>query len=190
MMTTRWIGDFPVKLDQVFVVSNSLLYTLSIPMPDIGKLFPMASPQALPWHGSTLSDSDISLLERISKNASLDVSTQLDEMRSLQNGWLEGEGLAPPKMGLTWLTGVFDQHFPVILPLPYLYPTPTGGVQAEWSFGPNEVTFEVNLDTHSGEWHEFNLETDESYECVLDCNNSGDWGWLVSRIKDMFGMNI
>ena len=193
MLTTRWIGEPSLKLDQVFVVSNSFgIYTPSfyIDTSDVGKLFPMAYPQALPWQDSILSDSDIALLERISQNANLDVSRQLDEMRSLQSGWLEGEGLAPSEAGLTWLAGVFDQHFPVTMPLPYLYPTPTGGVQAEWSFGPREVTFEVNLDAYSGEWHEFDLEANESCEKTVDCNNDEHWKWLVGRVKDMFGTSI
>ncbi len=46
----------------------------------------------------------------------------------------------------------------------------SGGIQAEWSFGPNEVTFELNLDAHSGEWHELNLETNPTCERILDCN--------------------
>ena len=68
MLTTRWIGEPSLKLDQVFVVSNSFgTYTPSfyVDTSDVGKLFPMAYPQALPWQGSILSDSDIAILERI-----------------------------------------------------------------------------------------------------------------------------
>ena len=114
-----------------------------------------------------------------------DFGAQLDELRLLQDGWLEGEGIAPPSAGLDWLHDAFDRHFPDEAPLPYLYPTETGGVQAEWSFDPNEVTFDVNLETHSGEWHVLNMVSDDASERTLNCDDGEDWRWLVAQIKDM-----
>ena len=63
------------------------------------------------------------------------IGSQLDQLRLLKDGWLEGEGLSPPEAGLDWLRSAFDRHFPEEAPLPHLYPTETGGVQAEWSIG-------------------------------------------------------
>ena len=48
----------------------------------------------------------------------VDISAQLDELRLMKNGWLEGEGLAPSHEGLDWLSRVFDDHYPENLPLP------------------------------------------------------------------------
>lgn len=115
----------------------------------------------------------------------LDVGLQLDEMRSMKDGWLEGAGLAPANAGLDWLTRAFDRHFPSDAPPPYLYPTETGGVQAEWSLGPNEVTLEVDLKTHRGEWHALNMETDAVSERTLNCESNDDWGWLSAEIETM-----
>lgn len=83
----------------------------------------------------------------------LDVGVQIDELRLVEDGWLEGRGTAPSEAGLDWLLEVFDRHFPDDTPLPHLYPTETGGVQAEWSLGTQEVTLELDLETHKGEWH-------------------------------------
>ena len=124
-------------------------------------------------------------VERLRILDALDVGEQLDEMRLMEDGWLEGGGLAPPAAGLDWLSRSFDRRFPEDAPLPHLYPTEAGGVQAEWSLGPNEVTFEVNLNTHYGEWHALNMETDAVSERTLNCDDGGDWEWLAAQIKAM-----
>ena len=54
----------------------------------------------------------------------LDIPAQLDDFRHMQDGWLEGEGLAPSHDGLDWLTATFTQRYQTELPLPYIYPTP------------------------------------------------------------------
>ncbi len=124
-------------------------------------------------------------IEHLSILETLDVGTQLDELRLLQDGWLEGQGIAPPDAGIDWLHEAFDRYFPDELLLPHLYPTETGGVQAEWSLSPNEVTFDLNLETHSGEWHVLNMVSNDASECTLNCDDSEDWRWLVAQIKAM-----
>ena len=122
-------------------------------------------------------------IEHLSLLDPLDVGAQLDALRLLNDGWLEGEGAAPPGTGLDWLQDAFDRHFPDEAPLPHLYPTETGGVQAEWSIGPKEVTCELNLDTHSGEWHALDTATGKVGERTLNCDDSRDWEWLVDQIE-------
>jgi hypothetical protein len=129
-------------------------------------------------------------IEYLSILDSLDVDTQLDQCRLMEDGWLDGGGLAPPKSGLDWLADVFEQHFPEEAPLPHLYPTETGGVQAEWSIGPNEVTFEVDLDTHFGEWHVLNMDTNASFERNLNCDDDEEWKWLVTQLDSMHRDNV
>ena len=124
-------------------------------------------------------------IEHLSILDALDVGAQLDDLSLLQNGWLEGEGLAPPSAGLDWLNGAFDRHFSDEAPLPHLYPTEAGGVQAEWSLGPNEVTFDVNLETRSGEWHALNMVSNVASERTLNCDDDEDWKWLVDQIEAM-----
>ena len=112
----------------------------------------------------------------------LDIGAQIDDLRLVEDGWLEGGGRAPAGMGLDWLLDVFDQHYPDEAPLPHLYPTETGGVQAEWSLGSREVTLEVDLETHDGEWHVLDLQSGDTQERVLDCGSDEDWKWLVEQI--------
>ncbi len=129
-------------------------------------------------------------IEHLSILDALDVGVQIDELRLLEDGWLDGEGLAPPSDGLDWLYSAFDRHYPDEVPLPHLYPTEGGGVQAEWSLGPNEVTFDIDLATHVGEWHVLDTESDVDSQRTLNCDNNDDWTWLVAEIEAMMSGNV
>ena len=128
-------------------------------------------------------------IEHMSILDALDVDTQLDQFRLIEDGWLDGGGLAPPESGLDWLAYAFEQHFPEEAPLPHLYPTETGGVQAEWSMGPSEVTFEVDLGSHVGQWHVLNMDTNTAFERTLNCDEDEDWEWLVGQLDSMHRSN-
>ena len=121
-------------------------------------------------------------IEHLSVIDNLDIGAQVDDLRLVEDGWLDGRGRAPSGIGLDWLLDIFDYHYPDEAPLPYLYPTETGGVQAEWSLGSCEVTLEVDLETHGAEWHVLDMQSGEVQERVLDCGNDGHWGWLVKQI--------
>ena len=110
---------------------------------------------------------------------------QLDKLRLLQDGWLDGFGKAPSGAGLIWLREAFEYNYPDELPVPHLYPTEAGGVHAEWSLDPNEITLDVNLGTRLGEWHVLNMTSDDATERKLNFNDAADWQWLVDRIKGM-----
>ena len=61
----------------------------------------------------------------------LHVGAQLDDLRLLQDGWLDGDGKAPYSDGLDWLHEAFECKFPLEAPVPHIYPTENGGVQPE-----------------------------------------------------------
>lgn len=123
--------------------------------------------------------------EHISLLYSLDIPTRLDEFRDLKDGWLEGEGVAPSPDGLDWLTETFDRYFPDDLPLPYLYPTPEGGVQAEWSLSANEISLEVDLVTRQGAWHRLDMNTNADDARTLNLDDFEAWTWVVVEIRKM-----
>jgi hypothetical protein len=129
----------------------------------------------------------VETVEHISLLDPNDVAARLDEFRSLRTGWLDGRGIAPAPEQLDWLGRKFEAHYPDFLPLPYLYPTAEGGVQAEWSLQPYEVSLEVALDTHAAEWHSLNLDDGGEIAQELDLDASSDWEWIVSQIQDLSG---
>ena len=74
----------------------------------------------------------------------MDVPAQLSELREMEDGWLDGEGVAPGHE----LAGLAVQPDSTVatrndLPLPHVYPTVEGGVQAEWSISHHEISLSV-----------------------------------------------
>jgi len=118
----------------------------------------------------------------------LDAGVRIDELRLLKDGWLDGEGLAPDPEGLSWLANAFDTSFPDDLPLPYLYPTPEGGIQAEWSLDGREIELEIDLKTREGECRSCDAEGDgEDSTLPIDLNSPEGWGLLGEEIHRITG---
>ncbi len=120
--------------------------------------------------------------------APLDVRARVDELKLLRHGWLDGKGLAPPTAALDWLTAAFEARYPDDLRLPYLFPTPAGRVQAEWSLAPWSLSLEIDTVAKRGHWHALNLNTDEEVEKALDLENAVDWTWLAEQVRSMGGV--
>ncbi len=112
-----------------------------------------------------------------------DVISQLDDLRNLKDGCYDGDGLAPSHEGLGWLEAKLSNEYLNLLPLPRIYPTFEGGVQFEWSIGPNDTSLEVNLSDRSGYWHNLNLRTGKDEERVLNLGDSGEWDWLTAKLQ-------
>ncbi len=117
----------------------------------------------------------------------LDIDARLGELKLLQAGWLDGQGIPPAHDGLDWLSEAFDRHYPDDLKLPYLFPTPEGHVLAEWSLKPWSPSLEIDLATKRGEWHALNLDTDAEDTQDLDLTNADDWRELTRRIRNLGG---
>ena len=125
------------------------------------------------------------------QKVALNIRARLDELRQLTAGWADGMqaaadwgsgyGKAPSPAGLDWLAAGFHRHYPDYAPLPCLYPTPEGGVQAEWSLGPQDISLEVNLATGQAWWHRLDLSTDNDAERDLTLDAAG-WQWLVGEL--------
>ncbi|HYW08992.1 MAG TPA: hypothetical protein VE913_18680 [Longimicrobium sp.] len=111
----------------------------------------------------------------------------LDEFRSLHAEWLDGKGVAPSATGLDWLSRAFATYYPDDLPLPYLYPTAEGGVQAEWSLGSHEITLDISIDEHRAEWHSLALEADREEESDVDLDVAAEWERFAGEIRRLAG---
>ena len=113
----------------------------------------------------------------------LDVSVQVDKLKMLKDGWLDGEGKAPLHEGLDWFVYAFDTHFGDSLPLPYIYPTYEGGIQLEWSHGSWELSLEIDLTFHTGYWHALDTENSQVDEKDLNLNEEEYWSFLTQQIQ-------
>ena len=124
-------------------------------------------------------------VEHISPLDPLDIPARLDEFRGMQDGWIEGSGIAPIHAGLDWLSAMFDLYYPDDILLPHTYPTEEGGVRMEWSVGNDAMILEVDLTNHCGEWLWFDRNSDRDCERTLDLEASPDWEWLISGIQNI-----
>lgn len=86
----------------------------------------------------------IEAISRIEPLDPLDVPARLEALALLKDGWMDGEGIALSKGSISWFSGSWMAFWPEDLPLPYLYPTPLGMLQAEWSGEHRSVTLEVD----------------------------------------------
>ncbi|ADG07526.1 hypothetical protein [Kyrpidia tusciae] len=113
----------------------------------------------------------------------LDVRARLEELAALEDGWLDGEGKKLDSSGLRWFGERFSQLFPEDLPLPYAYPTVEGNLRLEWTFGTREVSLEVMLDDHLGQWHVLDVDTDDEDSRQLNLDEDRDWTYVFSNLK-------
>jgi hypothetical protein len=114
-----------------------------------------------------------------------DVVSRLKELSTLQQGWLNGKGHALSKDRLLQLGQLFEASFDIALPLPFLYPTAEGGVQAEWSMGDWSVSLEIDLVTFKSEYQALNLKNNFCDERSLDLSVPNGWTQLNMALKQL-----
>lgn len=119
------------------------------------------------------------LVEHVNPLDPLDIETRLEELAQLQDGWLDDKGRALDGVSLKRLIQAFDERFNPELPLPYLYPTPDGGVQAEWTLGNWEVSLEISLPSLAAEYQAVDIATGETREHVLSLSAEDGAGWAA-----------
>lgn len=129
----------------------------------------------------------IESIEQVTLLDPLDISARLDELRSLRDGWLEGEGKAPDAQALTKLEGLFDSHYPDTVAPPHLYPTPGGNISAEWSLAQHEVSMEINLTDMTAQLHSINLNDDAEQSEQLNLADAAGWNRLVEVVAPLPG---
>jgi hypothetical protein len=111
---------------------------------------------------------EVSVLDEPEDLASLD--KRLEELASLNTGWLDGDGVRPDGDVLHRASCMLADLLTFEVPRPRVFATPEGGVQAEWTIADHEisVTFEpdgrlyaVSVNLASGQAEEPVLATDD-----------------------------
>lgn len=131
--------------------------------------------------------SGLDSIDQVTLLDQLDVAARLDELRAMQDGWLDGAGKALSLAGLDWLSAAFQRHFPDDAPLPFTYPTPEGSIQLEWTLGSQDISLKVDLDDRSAIWHRLNLSdiSDDGEEQELNLDDATGWNWLSQNIVQL-----
>ena len=115
----------------------------------------------------------------------LDIETRLEELAALKDRWLDGKGVALDRTGLRALSEAFEENFASDLPLPYLYPTPEGGVLAEWTLEPWAVSLEIEIPSQTAQYQAANLSSDESTDLELNLSDVSGWTALNEALKGL-----
>jgi hypothetical protein len=113
-----------------------------------------------------------------------DISEQVLELKELNDGWLNGSGIAPSKAGLDWIEKWFSDHYPDTLELPYMFPTDVGGVQLEWNKETEEIHFEINLNENTGYLFCLNKAEDTYTEFDIDLNKREEFQKFIQVMTD------
>lgn len=124
-------------------------------------------------------------IEHVTSLDPLDTTLRLNQLALLENGWFDGKGKAPAKEKLEWLAEAFESDFDSDLPLPYLYPTAEGGVQAEWNLNDWAVTLEIELESRKAEYQALNLKDLSSKDIELALGEDVGWKTLNDELKQL-----
>lgn len=115
----------------------------------------------------------------------MDPRVQLEKLKVLQDGWLDGDG-SPLSLDLLARVGTwFDEHLSEDTPLPRLYPTPEGGMEAEWLIGRLDISIEFDEAAGVVEWHAMDLDTGKADEKTVDFDDTealAELGRLMARV--------
>ena len=115
-----------------------------------------------------------------------DVKTRLDDLAKLSAGWLDGKSEPLDPAALHVLAQDFDTYFDPDLPLPYLYPTAEGGIQAEWTLRDWEVSLKIQLPARAAQYQALHLPTDQVDEQTLSLvQGQGEWIKLNALLKGL-----
>lgn len=125
----------------------------------------------------------IEQVTRIESLDPLDVPARLESLALLRDGWMDGMGVRLSPSGLAWLSKAWADAWPDEVALPYVYPTPEGGVQLEWSTPQGSITAEVDLTTHAAEMLVSRSADGEVIEeAKLSLDETGQWKALADSV--------
>ncbi|HSI82229.1 MAG: hypothetical protein ACAI35_26595 [Candidatus Methylacidiphilales bacterium] len=113
-----------------------------------------------------------------------DVPGRLDELALIKDGWLEGGGTAPSREGMNWLAEEWTGSYPGDLPNPFVYPTPEGNVQLEWTLGQWEVAAEIDFKTRRAFLFAVHTETEETHDGETDLRAAAGWESLALFVRN------
>lgn len=111
-------------------------------------------------------------LEKIVSVESLEIqqdfqlAAKFEELSSLEDGWYDGQGLAPSTEKLAKLASNMIGHYPESLALPAIVPTPEGNLLLEWD-AEGDPSVDVDLASMTANYHSFSLgggEKENSFE--------------------------
>ncbi len=126
-------------------------------------------------------------VESLEVQSDYQLANKFDELRSLKEGWHDGQGAATIKTGLDRLALKMVGHYPERLPLPAIVPTPDGNLLFEWNT-PGDPSVDINLYELKAEFHAFHPPS-EDIQSDFDLSATEEWakffGFLSQNIPQI-----
>jgi hypothetical protein len=109
------------------------------------------------------------------------LASRLDDLRALEDGWLDGKGKAPDQKKIDYIATRMIGRYPESLPLPAIVPTSDGNLLFEWD-AQGEPSVDVRLTDMKGEFHAFGREQVD-IEREFDFTVEGDWNAFLEFLS-------
>lgn len=106
---------------------------------------------------------------------------ELKRLYDMEDGWLNGEGVAPPSEVVDSFGRWVIATKPDCVSYPHAYPT-EDGVQGEWSVGAWEISVELQQHDHAV-FIALNCETDECHEFEFCADDRGTTALMWSIVE-------
>jgi hypothetical protein len=112
-----------------------------------------------------------------------------DGLARLEDGWLDGEGLAPDRGRLAAFAGRFTRICRRLdgMPLPAVVPTPEGNVLIEWT-APGLPSLDVDLASMAASFHAFDPGFPD-IEAAFDLTREDGFRALARRLAIHFSLD-
>lgn len=121
-------------------------------------------------------------VESITVQPNYEIATKLDALASLEDGWLDGDGIALSKDALAEVTKMMVHHYPVDLKLPAIVPTPEGNILFEWRQA-GTPSLDLDLSTMQAAFHAFALDKTD-IEQLFTLKKDQDWQVLFAFLSN------
>lgn len=112
------------------------------------------------------------------------LTSAIEDLNNLKDGWLEGRGKAPLGLYLSMLADELAEVFPPGIDYPAVVPTEEGNVSLEWIKPSARVELEANYKENRLELYATDIDTDTFVEESFDRT---DWTGAFARITALLG---
>ena len=112
-----------------------------------------------------------------------DPIVQIEQLRQLPAGWLDGKGVPPSALLLDQIGAWLENHLRGEEPTPRLYPTPEGGVEAEWLIGRLDLSIEFDPNNNTVHWHAMDLDRDTVEEDIVPLHDAENLQALGQKLE-------
>ena len=113
----------------------------------------------------------------------LDPIAQIEQLRQLPAGWLDGKGVPPSTQLLDQISTWLESHLHDEQPSPRLYPTPEGGVEAEWLIGRLDLSIEFEPNSNTVQWHAMDLDRNTVEEDTVPLHDTAKLQALGQKLE-------